>query len=248
MKSNKKNGDFGLINLDHFRQDVDTVREESFGRERYEYAAELIPHPQGNEQKIIEVGGGRAEFARFIRKLGYQVVFTDISENNVRKAKDLEFEAYVCDFNHGLSEFSSSSFKEAILLDVIEHIIKAEFLLREINRILIKGGFLILSTPNALFFRNRLRMLRGYFLVDEGYHYRFFTKEKLDQIIQGSSFYIEERNPTSSTLGLNKIRDYLGLNPFSFKLPEWLESLLVRVFIIRATKVRNIKGPLNETD
>jgi SAM-dependent methyltransferase len=62
----------------------------------------------------------------------------------------------------GLSlPFADASFDMVICTEVIEHVLEVRQLVGEINRVLKKGGRLILSTPNLVGLGNRLGMLLG---------------------------------------------------------------------------------------
>ena len=62
----------------------------------------------------------------------------------------------------GLSiPFPDSSFDIIICTEVIEHVVEIRQLINEINRVLRKGGKLILSTPNLVSLGNRLGMICG---------------------------------------------------------------------------------------
>lgn len=53
------------------------------------------------------------------------------------------------------------SFEYIVAGEVIEHLYDTDFILSEINRVLIKGGFLVLSVPNICSLRSRVKMLFG---------------------------------------------------------------------------------------
>jgi len=52
--------------------------------------------------------------------------------------------------------FRSNIFECVVLGEVIEHVPNTDFLLREISRVLIKGGILVISTPNLVSWANRV--------------------------------------------------------------------------------------------
>ncbi len=182
-----------LTNKDHILQDIYSVREENQNRPRYAYAAELVPETNSSH-KLLDVGGGRSEFLNLCASLGYKGHLLDGSESNVAHAKSLGFEATQADLNESLP-FDDDLFEGAAMLDVIEHIVRAEQLVREIRRILKPGGFLVLSTPNVSSLGGRLAAVKGHPPRHEGYHYRFFNKYTLDALLTAADFKIINRNP-----------------------------------------------------
>lgn len=57
-------------------------------------------------------------------------------------------------------EFQESTFDGVLFLEVIEHVLDPYRFLKEIHRVLRPGGYLILSTPNALSYRSIVRNFR----------------------------------------------------------------------------------------
>ena len=105
------------------------MREECYDRIWYKFAQELLPSVSTLKQKVvIDVGCGACEFAQILRKKGYIVTCLDIDPDNVARAHQLGFEAFVVDLNSRLP-FKENQFDGATMLDVIEHVIHAEDLM-----------------------------------------------------------------------------------------------------------------------
>lgn len=175
----------------HPRQDIYGERDENFERIRYQFALELLPPNKSKYQKILDVGGGAAEFSRIVEKRGYDVVFIDGNKSNVERAKSLGYDSYRIDLNNNWNLFNENEFDGAVLLDVIEHVVGVGVLLREIERILKDNGFLIITTPNYAYWKYRLDALRGNPPPGEGYHFRFFTKKYLSELLEKVGLKVE---------------------------------------------------------
>lgn len=86
----------------------------------------------------------------------------------------------IIDFNNDEFPFPDNSFDLIVSLAVIEHIKNTENFLSEINRILKKGGFVFLSTPNWCYaFKN---------FYDDYTHVRPYTKKSLSKILSDFNF------------------------------------------------------------
>lgn len=228
--------DFTSINLSHPLQDVHRVRQERAEHYRYKLARELFPSTMCGK-RVLELGCGRSEFARQLAELGFEIVVTDLSPSNVEFARSLGFNAHRIDLNLGLSAFESQSFDLVIILDVIEHIVQVEFLLLEIFRVLKSGGYLILSTPNFVFFANRMRIFLGNLSIDEGYHFRFFTVKSLHNQLKKAGFEVEDWRFVMPPLGLNRIWRLLGKGkPKKIPVPKWLAPLFGQTMAVRSKK------------
>lgn len=228
--------DFNSVNLHHPQQDIHQVRRERSGHHRYQTAIQLLPPPPPGAT-CLEVGGGRSEFARQLRDQGYQVIITDLNPTSVQFAQQLGFQAYQQDLNDGLPLFAEAQFDGVTILEVIEHVVAVEFLLQEIHRVLKPGGFLILSTPNFVFWANRLRILFGNLSVDEGYHYRFFTVKSLSKQLKTADFQIQGWRFTTPAFGINKLRRWFkGGRRKHLIVPHFCASLIAQTMIVRAVK------------
>lgn len=243
----KKQTHFVFASLAHPQQDVHKERKLNPSL-RYKVAEGLLK-PFSQRLSVLEIGGGIGEFSRRMKAKGIKVTFVDVNDHNVWKAKSLGIEAHQLDVNFGLYPFRNEQFDGVIMLDVIEHIVKAEFLLEETSRVMKPGGFFILSTPNFAFFNNRLRILFGKLSYDEGYHYRFFTVKTLIQRLRNAGFIVEKTAHTMPAMAVNFFRNRIfGLTRMHIHVPDIIAPLFAQTLTVRARKSNGeVKGRGGET-
>lgn len=148
------------------------------------------------KSEVLDLGCGAGNVSALYREKGCRVVGLDISENAIELAKKQGIEAREWDLNKMPLPFREESFDVVILSDVLEHIVAPISLLKEIKRILKRGGKLIISVPNFARLGNRLRMLAGSprdILHWGGYgdgveHLHWFTIPKLRYFLKGAKF------------------------------------------------------------
>jgi len=124
----------------------------------YEYFQTL--YGNGNSLKLLEVGAGHGAFTQKLWNDGYSVEACDLypeifyfKEITCRKA----------DLTQPLP-YPSDAFDVIIAVEVMEHIHDHELFFRECHRTLRKGGRLMISTPNILSLKSRMRFLfTGFF-------------------------------------------------------------------------------------
>ncbi len=202
-------------------------------------ALELMPAPRGGGVRLLELGAGHCEMARLLREQGWRVLTADIDESCVAEALRLGFPATQLDLNEALP-FADGSFDFVLMLEVIEHVVRAEFALQEVARILSPHGMLLLSTPNHAFYKSRIRAMKGRPLGMEGVHYRFFIKRQLDRLLAEKGFRIVGRN-SSGHLPLMDgrwVRRLLGRGRVLCRIPEGLEALCAINFVWLAGRAR----------
>lgn len=186
-------------------QELGTWRHWNQSRPWYRFALSLIPLKKN--EKILELGAGNGEFSLLLKKKYKKVYCVDNSLIYISRLKKLGFKAWCEDLNNKLS-FKDSEFDGVCLLEVLEHIPKAELLLQEINRMLKSKGWLLISTPNISWCGYRLLSLAGKLPFKEGYHLRYFNYYSLKKKLFDNSFKIVKQANFSPLPYINRIRQF----------------------------------------
>jgi SAM-dependent methyltransferase len=118
----------------------------------------------GGKGRVLDIGSGRGELLRAARDDGWEAVGIEPSETFARYAEEYSGASVrrarieECDFEGG-------SFDAVILSAVLEHLYEPDATVREISRVLRRGGALFVDVPNetGLYFRlgNLYNRLRG---------------------------------------------------------------------------------------
>ena len=117
----------------------------------------------GDDFKILDLGAGRGYFTS---RLFDMLTSLNLNAKSHLSACDYNLQEYVfsdipCefgDFNNGLN-YKDESFDIVVFIEVIEHLEDPFKCIREINRILKKGGILFISTPNILSLTSKMQFL-----------------------------------------------------------------------------------------
>jgi len=190
----------------------------------YAAALEIMPPPRSGHARLLELGAGHCEVAQMLRSLEWGVHAADIEDSCVAEATALGFPSTRLDLNEPLP-FSDGSFDFVVMLEVIEHVVRAEAALGEVARVLSPGGRLLLTTPNHAFYKSRLRMLKGRPLGMEGDHVRFFVKAQLESLLAAAGFRIIARNSAGHLPLMDGrwVRKLAGRKRVLCRVPERLE-------------------------
>jgi len=122
--------------------------------------------------KILDLGCGDGDYSRRLKDLGFEVVSGDIDIARFKYKNEIEFKH--CDITKEMP-FADNTFDYVLLMEVVEHLRNPYTVISEINRIIKKGGSLIISTPNILSLKSRLR-----FMFEGCYEY--FREPPLDHV------------------------------------------------------------------
>lgn len=206
-------------------------------RSWYRFALRLLPEPR-RAGRWIDLGCGQGEF---LGRTGHQSsrgLGLDFWPENARAASRAGHPSLAADLNHPLP-FRDASLDGVALIEVIEHIVRAEDLLGEIARVLRPGGWLLLTTPNAVHWTYRWRTLTGHPPKQEGYHYRFFTRDRLADKAAEQGFEIEARASYGKQALLSRLGRLAGRDrrdKVRYRVPGPLEGLLAQHFVWRMVK------------
>ncbi|MEM4004137.1 MAG: methyltransferase domain-containing protein [Desulfurococcaceae archaeon] len=101
--------------------------------------------------------------------------------------KELSFTVYKADVNREELPFADNSFDMYTMLDVIEHLENPDHAIKEAYRVLKRGGFLILTTPNLASWYNRALLLLGKPVlgIDLSTEWRYEYPLGIKQVVSG---------------------------------------------------------------
>lgn len=151
------------------------------------------------DKAILDIGCSTGYFGAQLMKKGAKVTGIDISTKAIKEAKKVLTEAKVVDLNEGKLPFKNKVFDSIIASELLEHLFQPINILKEAHRILKDGGELIISTPNLLYWGNRLKFMKGEFVYqksgvfDEG-HIHFYTHQTLKKDLTEAGFKIAKEN------------------------------------------------------
>jgi len=216
----------------------DRTRARRTDRPWYAYAARLLPAPE-RAGRWVDLGCGQGELLEQAGPVAARALGPDFWSGNPRATVRGGHPALAADLNRGLP-FADASLDGASLVEVIEHIVRAEDLVAEIARVVRPGGWLVLTTPNVVHWTYRWRALTGHAPKQEGYHYRFFTRDRLARLLSERGFTVEARASFGKQALLSSlVRVTSGgrRDRVRYVVPAALEPLLAQHFVWRLRRV-----------
>jgi SAM-dependent methyltransferase len=189
-----------------------------FSDPRFIETAKIIQNNSNISSKIIEIGANDASFKKFLSqdknenwitvdKYGHPDVVTDINGKNASLP------------------FPDNSIDIVICTEVLEHLYLGSYIVKEISRILNNTGIAIISVPNIVSLKSRVRVLLGKlpgnaasgdcgiplggtgYLVDGdwvGGHVIDFNINRLSKYLERGGLIIKKRHSLSLPILYNK--------------------------------------------
>ena len=189
------------------------------------YFVKLNSACQGNKKKILDVGCGRALLLKSFNNIGYDCYGVERSKFSA----DCDSIKGVTIFKKDLKDidFNTGSMDVVVLWHVLEHLLKPVETLKELTRILVPGGLLVLSVPNFNSFQ-ALYFKKHWFHLDVPRHTYHFSLTSLSillannkyTIIRKSTFSIEQNIFGFIQSFFNKFIFFIPKNSFYFLLKK----------------------------
>jgi SAM-dependent methyltransferase len=104
---------------------------------------------------VLDAPSGQGRLSGELERLGFKVFLGDIARGNILYKNGRQIQL---DLNWFLP-LKAGVLDYAICVEGVEHIENPHHLVREFSRLVKRGGFLILTTPNVMTIKSRLRFL-----------------------------------------------------------------------------------------
>jgi len=163
------------------------------GRWYWDYRDQRTLSYIGDEKNILDVGCGEGiTLEKILKKFpDRNVVGIDYLREKIEICKRYHIPAHYGDAC-GL-EFADRSFDCCLFMEVVEHLFEPEKALKEIHRVLRKGGLLLLMFPNDFLFKcARLGFLKLKEAFSPSGHIRQWTPSEMRKALEKVGFEIQE--------------------------------------------------------
>jgi len=157
-------------------------------------AAKII----GTGKRVLDIGCGEGSFLMQVREKFEEVYGIDISDIATELCLKNNIIAKKANLNNEPLPFPDEYFDTVVTLDVIEHVFDPVLFINEIKRVLMHGGYTIISTPNIRKIQRITSLIMGHFprtsydpVGFDGGHLHYFTSKDLRQLLEQNGFHVE---------------------------------------------------------
>lgn len=149
---------------------------------------------------VLDVPSGQGAISKELEGYGFKVFSGDIESKNMlyRNGRCAQL-----DLNDFLP-FKNRSFDYVVCVEGIEHLYNSHGVIREFARVIKKGGYLIMTTPNVMTIKSRVRFLLYSYLdffkyfgpipMDEKHMIHEYDHQHIHPIFYGAMKFFLEKN------------------------------------------------------
>ena len=149
-------------------------------------------------ERLLDIGCGDGTLGYFAKNKYKEVYGIDISKEALKIAKKRGIIVEKVNLNEEKLPFENEYFDAVTCLDVIEHVFEPRDLIKEINRVLKRGGSLVISTPNIRYWRHLFSLIvKGRFPKTsddtehwDGGHLHCFTYKDIELLLSEHGFEV----------------------------------------------------------
>ena len=174
----------------------------------------------GDARRILDVGCGTGEFARYRPSPEIEIDGVDVDPRAVERARRFE-RAVELNVDSEPLPYEDHSFDAALAKDILEHVQDPGRLAREIHRVLRPGGVLVASVV----------MARPRAVWNDYTHVRGFTRHAARLLLADVGFAVEKIWPMGGVPLSNRLR-FVAAVPYLLRVPGpyhlWASSWEIR--------------------
>jgi 2-polyprenyl-3-methyl-5-hydroxy-6-metoxy-1,4-benzoquinol methylase len=205
----------------------------------YVTARSLLNSLHPTRGKLVEVGSSCGFQLEAFRREGWEVLGIEPDRNAARQAIE---KLGIPTINAILetAQLPAESADAIVMLHVIEHVPDPVGTLREIFRVLKKGGHLVLETPRYDTLMYKILGRRERSLSCDG-HIFFFTTESLRKAYTLAGFKLEKLEYGGRSLTLDRLAYNIGVMTKSPAVQRLVNSLSRRIFLHKLSVTINVR-------
>ena len=142
----------------------------------------------GPGKKMLEIGSAGGHWTRAALQLGWEVDVNDLNDTELESLPDLRGGRIYKGFFEDI-DFDEGAYDVVLAMNLFEHILLPRVFVQKVWSILRPGGVLMIKTPHARSWSERLEGIHWRALLGVG-HVQFGTRASIRSLFEGAGFEI----------------------------------------------------------
>jgi SAM-dependent methyltransferase len=167
----------------------------------------LLAHVPAGARSVLDIGCGAGDNARVLRDRGLKIWAVTLSQVEAVRAREFCEDVLIANVEADDLALPLGFFDVLLLSHVLEHLVAPQSMLTRAARFLAPKGLVLVAVPNAANYRDRWRLLRGNWRMEETgtfdrTHLHFWSYDTADEIFAGTPLRIQKKLPGDPALPL----------------------------------------------
>ncbi len=182
--------------------------------------------------KVLDLGCGTGYDSLICAKRGATLISLDISDTNIRNAKNMAKSEKITDVTFKVHDanktlpFHSNYFDKVLMFDILEHLHRRDFALKEVKRVLKVNGLLLLVTDNPETKWKHMQKSAGLFYFADKDHKYEYPLTEITGLLSNRGFKVLSTDTVVLDTPLKPLIDFVG--GFSLSLYKKITNWRIR--------------------
>lgn len=172
-----------VVDYTHFKD----YKEQPF---KWKFWAHVVRKKTKPEDSILELGCTHGYLFSYLKEYKNKYGI-DISPAAIEHAKEINPQVNFSVMDAEKLAFEDEAFQIILCIDTIEHIKNPEACIQEAHRVLKKGGYIIITTPNPESYSRNKKGLK-WFAFQDPTHISIYERNKWKEILEKNNLAIEK--------------------------------------------------------
>lgn len=147
---------------------------------------------------IFDIGCGAGDIASKIKTISNNIIGLTLSEDEKLIAEKFCNKVILADIETYNLDLIDCSFDVIIMSHVCEHLVNPNQVLKKLSKKMNKEGELIIAVPNMSFYKNRIKLLKGDWTMNEygpfdKTHLHFYDYNSIVDIFDSENYKIKQK-------------------------------------------------------
>jgi 2-polyprenyl-3-methyl-5-hydroxy-6-metoxy-1,4-benzoquinol methylase len=168
-----------------------------------------------NPTDILDIGCGAGDIARKIKTINNNIIGVTLSEEEKLIAEKFCNKVILADIETYDLDLINSYFDVIVMSHVCEHLVNPKQVLNKLLKKMKDDGELIIAVPNMSFYKNRIKILRGDWSMNEygpfdKTHLHFYDYNSIVAIFDSNNYKLKQKIASDFAFPLWPFRSVFG--------------------------------------
>lgn len=204
------------------RRWIDSKKYKKLRKKHFLFYRHLLKKNITSTKRLLDFGCGIGYFLEIMQKLQWETVGIDISESDIKKAKQNKLRVFHL---NEVFKIKENYFSVCTMLDFLEHVKNPLYYVKIAYEKLLPGGLILIDTGNVGGLASLIGKSNNPFLKNEG-HIVFFTKKSIKFLLEKGGFKILEILDERAIKRISRKKSFFNFNKFFLNIKNLFKFVI----------------------